>query len=88
MVASAVGGASETVVHNSTGVLLDSFEASDLKAAIEKASGMDPAFCRKQAWSFDRNVFRANIRSWIETSGGDAAAGGLHGRETATERSL
>ncbi|MBO1267704.1 glycosyltransferase [Arthrobacter cavernae] len=69
VVAAAVGGASETVLDGGTGRLLEAFGDRELKTAIEQAAGMDPAACKKQAWTFDRQVFRDNIRSWIEESG-------------------
>ncbi|OFI37524.1 hypothetical protein BIU82_09375 [Arthrobacter sp. SW1] len=69
VVASAVGGASETVVNGSTGVLLEDFSDAELKAAIEQAAGMDPADCRERAWTFDREVFRGKIRNWVGSSG-------------------
>lgn len=77
VVAAAVGGSSETVVDGVTGRLLDSFGDRELKTAIEQAVATDPAACKKQAWTFDREVFRNNIRSWIEESshvGGKSAA--------------
>ncbi|WP_395398621.1 glycosyltransferase [Arthrobacter sp. UC242_113] len=65
VIASRVGGAAETIVDGETGVLLESFGDSDLRAAISAAERIDPEACRSRAWKFDSEVFRLSMKNWI-----------------------
>jgi glycosyltransferase involved in cell wall biosynthesis len=65
VLANTVGGASESVVHGKTGALLESFDASTLRAAVELAATASSEDCVARAWDFDVSVFETNIRNWI-----------------------
>jgi glycosyltransferase involved in cell wall biosynthesis len=65
VVASAIGGAAETVQHGVTGVLLKDFSAGELREAAKTVTSMDAAACVSRAWAFDRSTFAANITDWI-----------------------
>jgi len=66
VVANAIGGASESVVHGITGALTYSFAPSALKEAVEIASLADSSACVTRAWEFDTRVFETKIRDWVQ----------------------
>ncbi|SMQ58500.1 Glycosyltransferase involved in cell wall bisynthesis [Agreia sp. VKM Ac-1783] len=65
VVASAIGGASETVQHGKTGVLLENFSADELREAAKTVTTMKPADCVSRAWAFDRSSFAKEISGWV-----------------------
>lgn len=65
VVANAVGGAAESVVHGSTGALLHSFDQSALREAVEIAAASSAEDCVARAWQFDVSVFEDGIREWM-----------------------
>lgn len=65
VIASNIGGVSESVQHGLTGALLESFDAASLREAVEIAAGVDPEACVARAREFDVDVFDAKIRAWI-----------------------
>jgi len=81
VVAYAKGGALETVVDGTTGVLFADPTPAGLAAAVRLAAArsFDPAACRENARRFDRSVFLAQMRLAI------AGARALH-REGIAER--
>jgi len=57
------GGATETVVHGSTGLLFDEQTVDALAAAIQnfRSADYDPSACRRNAERFDSSIFRERI---------------------------
>jgi glycosyltransferase involved in cell wall biosynthesis len=62
-----VGGASETIIHGLTGVLVEDFR-DNLGAAINKALEISPEACRVQAQQFSERAFRENLTGWVDAS--------------------
>jgi len=62
------GGAIETVVDGSTGVLFDEQSVDGLIAAIERLdhTEIDPAACRRNAIRFDASIFQTGMREVID----------------------
>ena len=65
VIANTVGGAAESVIHGRTGALLDSFDATSLREAVDLAGNTDAADCVARAWEFDVSVFDRQILDWI-----------------------
>ncbi|WP_142056970.1 glycosyltransferase [Pseudarthrobacter sp. B4EP4b] len=65
VIASNIGGASETIIDGKTGVLLDSYDADSLRDAVVAAQRINSEDCRKRAWDFDKSVFREAMTDWI-----------------------
>ncbi len=65
VIASSVGGSSETVLDGLTGVLLDAFEPSALREAVEVAAGLTSADCVAQAARFATPIFAEQMRAWV-----------------------
>jgi glycosyltransferase involved in cell wall biosynthesis len=66
VIANAIGGASESVKHGSTGALLESFSPAALRIAVETAAQTQAADCEARAWEFDSTVFEKKILDWIQ----------------------
>lgn len=77
-----IGGASETVVHGSTGVLLETTERRALSDAVSAAGLMGPVACRRRAMDFSRERFVTDLLAWIEPS---RASGAMSQGPTPTE---
>jgi glycosyltransferase involved in cell wall biosynthesis len=65
VVASAIGGASETVQDGKTGVLLKGFSPGELREASRVVTEMKPADCIRRALEFDRSSFASKISGWV-----------------------
>lgn len=65
VVASAVGGAAETVAQGVSGILLESFSPSEMRAAADSLTSMSTRDCQRQAARFDKQEFRGAIRKWV-----------------------
>jgi glycosyltransferase involved in cell wall biosynthesis len=65
VLANAVGGAAETVIHGKTGFLLESFESAHLRDAVHSAISLGGADCVARAWTFDKSVFATEMKNWI-----------------------
>lgn len=65
VVASAIGGAAETVVDCGTGVLFRTTGPAELRLALEAAMATAPASRRERASEFDGLAFGARIRDWM-----------------------
>ena len=65
VVANAVGGAAESVIHGVTGALVRSFDRRSLKEAVELAAAANKQDCIDRAWQFDTGVFEERIREWV-----------------------
>lgn len=74
VVASALGGTSETVVDGVTGALVHDWSPTELRRAVETAGGADAAACVARAFEFDTAVFVERIRSWHATATGISPA--------------
>lgn len=68
VVASAVGGASESVSDGVSGLLLEKFSKAEMRSAADALPSIKPEACRRQAAKFDRHVFHASIKTWIKFS--------------------
>jgi glycosyltransferase involved in cell wall biosynthesis len=66
VVANRLGGAGESVIDGESGILLDSFEPRELKAAISSASGLDALKISARANDFDLPVFRKRVADWMK----------------------
>jgi glycosyltransferase involved in cell wall biosynthesis len=62
------GGATETVIDGSTGVLFDEQSVNELAGAIERLDHVeiDPAACRQNAIRFDASIFQTGMRAVID----------------------
>ncbi|WHP58433.1 glycosyltransferase [Arthrobacter sp. KFRI-F3372] len=65
VLASSIGGAAETVIHGETGYLLESFDSAELSDAVYSAIALAGPACAAQAWSFDKQVFKSAMKTWI-----------------------
>ncbi|WP_130177852.1 glycosyltransferase [Cryobacterium sp. SO1] len=61
------GGAAESVVHGVTGVHLNDFTGQAGREAVALAAGLRPEDAIARAWQFDKSVFRASLRTWVDT---------------------
>lgn len=68
VVASTSGGASESVDEGVSGLLLESFSGSEMRAAADAVDSILPQHCLKATAKFDRSVFHSAIRSWVTSS--------------------
>lgn len=66
VIANVIGGASESVQHKVTGVLLESFDSASLKDAVQTASKISSEACVERAWAFDTSVFDQRVEDWIK----------------------
>lgn len=65
VVATTIGGASESILHGTTGALAD-FESRDaIKSAIELAAALTSEACVQRAFDFDRPAFKKRTLEWI-----------------------
>lgn len=65
VVGNAIGGTSETVEDGVTGALLHSFDAGELRGAVERALAADPEACRRRAQLFDGATFGDRVAQWM-----------------------
>jgi glycosyltransferase involved in cell wall biosynthesis len=65
VIASSLGGAAETVVDGSTGVLLEDYSPTSMRNALDRAVALDPANSVARAYEFDQSVFRQRMSSWM-----------------------
>lgn len=65
VIANAIGGTAETVLHGKTGALLRSFDDASLREAVSLAAKLNDADCVERAWGFDTEIFARNIREWV-----------------------
>lgn len=85
VIANAIGGTAETVVHGRTGALVEGWSRGEMRDAVATATSASPEACRARAAEFAEPVFADRIRSWVttNTTGSDAAhqpgtPGGTH----------
>ncbi len=66
VVANALGGASESVLDGSTGILVKSFSSpSEVRAAVDAARSLEPARARQRARDFAPERFADELRAWL-----------------------
>jgi glycosyltransferase involved in cell wall biosynthesis len=65
VIANAAGGAAETVVDGVTGFLVEKFDRETLGRTVNDAAGLSSQACRARARSFDTEVFRREMSSWL-----------------------
>jgi glycosyltransferase involved in cell wall biosynthesis len=65
VIASTHGGVSESVIHGTTGALLESFDATSLREAVDLVSALDAPDCVARAWEFDVSVFDTRVHDWV-----------------------
>jgi glycosyltransferase involved in cell wall biosynthesis len=65
VIASTVGGAAESVSDGVSGLLLESFSRSEMRAAAAALESIAPQDCQEQTAKFDRRVFHSEIKTWI-----------------------
>ena len=65
VIASSLGGAAETVVDGTSGVLLDDYSPSSMRDALQRAIALDPADAVVRAREFDQSVFRERMSAWM-----------------------
>lgn len=66
VIAPRIGGAAESVIHGSTGSLIDFSSTEDIRLAVGTTDSISPEKCIQRASSFDRSVFRNVIDEWLE----------------------
>lgn len=74
VIAGAVGGTTETIVHGRTGALVEHWSHDELRKAVETATSTSPDDCRTQGQRFSETVFADRIRSWVAESAEGARA--------------
>lgn len=72
VIASAVGGASESVLDGVTGATLDEWSPEELVRALEKALDARPEDCTARASEFGVEAFESGIRAWASPLTGEA----------------
>ncbi|WP_194765123.1 glycosyltransferase [Microbacterium sp. UFMG61] len=77
VIANAVGGAAETIVHGRTGALVEDWSRDEMRRAVELAATLSPEACRAQAMTFSEEVFADRIRQWVADSVDGAHVPGL-----------
>ena len=60
-----VGGVAETVADGVSGALIDNFEGSEFRSALEIATSLDREQVRARADLFDATVFDRKVRDWL-----------------------
>lgn len=60
-----IGGVAETVLDGVTGALVERFEPAELRAAVDRASTIDPAQATRRAWDFDASQFDKSVLEWL-----------------------
>lgn len=66
VIASNVGGTSETVRDGVTGFLLSDFTDDAVQTALQQCSEIQPNICREQAERFGARRFRAELKAWVQ----------------------
>lgn len=72
VLAPAIGGTAETVVHGETGFLFDDWDAATWAARVQDITSDMSVECRRRADAFAPGRFREQISRWIEDEGGAA----------------
>jgi len=75
VVANAVGGTAESILHGTTGALVRDWTPGELRAGVETALATSPEQCRRRAADFSEALFVDRIRGWVSQSIGEAAGG-------------
>lgn len=75
VVANAVGGSAESVVHGVTGALVTEWSTGALREAVAIAVATSPQAGRARAAEFSDAVFADRIRSWVAEHTGGAGVG-------------
>lgn len=65
VIANRAGGAGESVVHGTSGVLIEEFGPSGLRAAISAAADLQPDKIRLRAEEFAQPAFRQRVLDWM-----------------------
>lgn len=75
VIAGAVGGTAETIVHGRTGALVEHWSRDEMRRAVDTATRVSPDDCRAQGQRFSEAVFSDRIRAWVAESveGADAS---------------
>ncbi|WP_237463798.1 glycosyltransferase [Leucobacter aridicollis] len=68
VVVNAVGGASESMLEDVTGVSVHDFSHESLASAVTAASRLSGLACRERAREFSTNRFTSEIRDWMSLS--------------------
>ena len=74
VIANALGGTAETIVHGRTGALVEHWSRDELRSAVETASGASAEDCRTQGMLFSEEVFAERVRAWVDESVDGAGA--------------
>lgn len=61
------GGVAESVIHGVTGVHLNDFTGQAGREAVSLAATLHSEDAIARAWQFDKSVFRASLRTWVDT---------------------
>lgn len=74
VIANAVGGAAESIIHGRTGALVENWSRDEMRRAVDLAAGLSSDACRTQAMTFSEAVFADRIRHWVADSVAGASA--------------
>lgn len=66
VIANAIGGAAESVLHGRTGALVGEWEPAALRSAFDLAASAAPEDCLARAREFDLHVFAREILAWVK----------------------
>lgn len=67
VVVNAIGGTTESVLHQETGIHLDSWTGKEIATAISKAASLRGSRPAERANSFARSSFEERIREWVSS---------------------
>lgn len=65
VIANRAGGAGESVVDGESGVLLEEFDISSLRAGVSAAANLSRQAATARAGFFDKSLFRRHISEWM-----------------------
>jgi glycosyltransferase involved in cell wall biosynthesis len=86
VIASAIGGAAETVVDGVTGALVREWRSpDDVGIAVATALDASAENCVKRAQEFSIPVFSRRLRSWVEAHVGDGSSTGERAHSRASQ---
>ncbi|WP_375390350.1 glycosyltransferase, partial [uncultured Amnibacterium sp.] len=68
VIGNALGGVRESVVPGLSGCLLEEFDASSLRRAVQEAGRLDRAIIRSYATSFSVSAFQVRVRAWLDAA--------------------
>lgn len=85
VIANAIGGAAESVLDGTTGVLVHTWSPDELRAALARVDRVRAEDCVARAREFDTRVFIDRMRSWVTDNVDAATRPGASGPRSARD---